>query len=380
MKKTTSIFLFTSLCFFILITGVKGENPFRALTNTFRNQDQLQFSELGEKTIRLYIKEKSPSPDAQQVLSRIKQLNILNFKGNKQFNISQFVENFNRSYPVELYTPINVRKDSAQCKMVYIKETNDKITDLLVAEVIEQKVSLVEIKGDIDLEHIALLKDALNIEGLSPIQHLGKTKEGIQSFPDPNAFKLNKYNTPAFPYQPRRYKAPTNGFRPWLLADSEPGASPKKGKGIEVYDRFGNKYVDAGHDPVLLINGYSSSTDYRSSLQRISPECIQSINVLKNGNPGNLSQSGTIEINLKGSANQAFTICDGILYFGQDGQIKMVDLTQEDAPKLLLDCQERPLCEIENINPEKVGSIQLTHNPRKCKGKTEGNFVVVESK
>jgi len=161
MNRTVFLFLFST--FFLWSYEGKSENPFRTLTNTFQNQEQLQFSELGKKTIKLYIKEKNPSPEVQQVLSHIEQLNILKFKGNKEFKVALFVEKFNRCFPVGNYTPINVQKDSVQCKMVYIRETNNQITDLLVAEVGQQRVSLVEIKVEIYLERIALLKDALNI-------------------------------------------------------------------------------------------------------------------------------------------------------------------------------------------------------------------------
>jgi hypothetical protein len=90
------------------------------------------------------------------------------------------------------------------------------------------------------------------------------------------------------------------------------------------------------------------------------------------------SSGSMIEIRLKNTGSPLYTVCEGILYFGQDGAIQAMDIHEEKSPKLLVDCQEKPLCEIENIKPEQVKSIALHKNPNNCKGQKKGEYVVVE--
>lgn len=357
----------------------KSDQAFRNLTNRLQQESNLQYSELGKKTIKLYIKEKNPSPEVSALLNNVEQLNILSFTGDKQFNIKWFCNQLFSSYPINDYSPIKVQQNEESCLMIYVRENAETISDLLVAEARNKEVSLVEIRGQLNLEKIALLKEALNINGLDPIDNLGTQTPSSPSFSVSEVEKILPYKPFSRPLTPKSLQAPTEEFRPWLLNNSFTYQALNKGKEIIVYDRYGNKILDNTHNPTLLINGYSPLNGYQS-IRQISPECIQSVNVVKDaGFQGNKTQ-GLLEFNLKGMNNQLYTVCEGHLYFGQNGHLQVVDISSEHAPRLLVDCQEKPLCEIENIHPEQVKSIELSQNPVKCMGKSYGQFVVVESK
>jgi hypothetical protein len=137
-----------------------------------------------------------------------------------------------------------------------------------------------------------------------------------------------------------------------------------------------------GSNPILYINGCKSSADYNTAILTINPNCIQHINLTdntkdtrKNGN-----KKGIVEVWLKGKSDEIFSVCEGTLYFLQDGEIKSISINDECSPNLLVDCSEKPLSEIEELKPQQIKSIELTTNPRNCNGQLNGEFIVLESK
>jgi hypothetical protein len=147
----------------------------------------------------------------------------------------------------------------------------------------------------------------------------------------------------------------------------------------DYYDAF---KIDNGYNPTLYINGCKSSSDYHTVIQSINPQCIQHINMTNDvkgaGKHGN--KNGIVEVWLKGKSDEIFSVCEGTLYFYQDGEIKSIAIDDECSPNLLVDCFEKPLSEIENLKPQKIKSIKLTTNPRNCNGKMDGEFIVMETK
>jgi hypothetical protein len=147
-----------------------------------------------------------------------------------------------------------------------------------------------------------------------------------------------------------------------------------------------NYYTSLGftnnNNPTLYINGCKSSSDYHTAIQTINPNCIQYINLTNaSGKTGKRGvKNGIVEVWLKGKSDEIFSVCEGTLYFYQDGEIKSITIDDECSPNLLVDCFEKPLSEIENMKPQKIKSIKLTSDPRNCNGRMDGEFIVLESK
>ena len=135
-------------------------------------------------------------------------------------------------------------------------------------------------------------------------------------------------------------------------------------------------------DLTLYINGCKSSSDYQTILQTINPKCIQQINMIDDARSTGKKENkkGRIEVWLKGKSDEIFSICEGTLYFYQDGEIKSIAIDDKCSPGLLIDCNEKPLSDIKNMKPQQIKSIELTSNPRNCKGKMDGEFIVMETK
>jgi hypothetical protein len=137
-----------------------------------------------------------------------------------------------------------------------------------------------------------------------------------------------------------------------------------------------------GSNPTLYINGCKTSTDLHTAMQVINPKCIQYINMVTEPEFSELSgnKNGIVEVWLKGKTDELFSVCEGTLYFYQDGEIQTIAIEDDCSPNLLVDCHEIPLSEIAQLKPHQIKSIELTNDPRNCNGQLDGEFIVLESK
>jgi len=147
----------------------------------------------------------------------------------------------------------------------------------------------------------------------------------------------------------------------------------------DIYSTLG---INSASHQTLYINGCKSSVDYHTVFQTINPKCIQHISTTKatKGKGKTDSQNGIIEVWLKGKPDEVFSVCEGTLYFYQDGEMRSVSIEDDCSPNLLVDCQELPLSEIAQMLPHEIKSIEFTTDPRNCNGQLDGEFIVLESK
>ncbi len=370
-----------------------AQKPFRKLADTYRNQTNYFVSELGKRTIKLYLKEKEPAKETRDVLAHIDQLNVMSFSMNDVNRVPVFINDVYISYNLSDYIPFKVDRSTFENRMVFLKETGNAFSDLLVVNSSMYNVSLVEIRGTIDIEKISMLKDALNLNGLDALSSINEktTPEDVNKTDNPSYYRF-----PEKKRKPNSKNAPRDGFRFWLIDKNEekyqahgvqkPGSFFAKNYssngavdgGVSIYDKSGVELINTNDHPALFINGYATQNGYETSLMRLNPNCIESIHVIKKTDePGS---DNIIQVDLNGDANDIYTVCEGILYFGQDGYIQSVNIDDDCGPGLLIDCNEKPISEIMKLEPKDIKSIQLTTDPRNCSGKLQGEYVVLESK
>ena len=129
----------------------------------------------------------------------------------------------------------------------------------------------------------------------------------------------------------------------------------------------------------VYINGCKSTSDCHSVLQTINPKCIQQISMsTQNGEAGHNDK--VLDVWLKAAVEDVFAVCEGTLFFYQDGEIKSIRIEDECSPNLLVDCREVPLTEIEQMKPSQVKSIALAYDLVNCSGQHLGEYIVLESK
>lgn len=340
--KTIFIFLLVTISLGQIATG---KNSFRLVSEKFKNHDQFFYSELSKQTINLYLKEKKVADELKNVLQNLNMLNVLSFEINNQETAAFFWKSIAEQYDLDAYVPFKISSSGFDQHKIFIKEKSSNISDLLVIKTSLSQASIVEIKGIIKLEEMAVLNKILSIKGLESLNTLKEEKQ-------------------------------TNSQVSGITVHNNFGILPNSG--FRVYNKVGTKIMEHQNTPFVLINGYQSKSDFQSSLAEIDPECIQSINVEKKSN--DFYPHGLIDITLKGNVNDLYIVCDGTLFFGQDGYLQRIKIDDDCSPALLYNCKQKPLSEIIEMKPDEIKSIELTIDPRNCEGILEGEYVVIESK
>lgn len=347
-------YLLFILLYFLTGLNTSGQNPFADLMKKYKGEDQFFASELGKNSMSLYLKKKTPDKELREVIENVDKLKVLSFSIKKNEQIPLFMNDIYSRYNLEAYQPLKVLKGKNENKLIFIKEKGNYVTDLLLVTTNPIKISVVEIQGNLNLDKMALLNNAFHIDELNTLSDIDLKK-----------------NTKQIPSKKNNEK----------LSGEKMAVSSSSTKNITVLDKKGNELICTEETPHLFINGYNSPKDFQASLQNINPECVKSISVIKQTESKKMGYpNGVIELQLRGNTNELFTICDGVLYFGQNGYMQAVSIDDECGPFLLIDCKKKPLSEILHLQAIKIKSIELTTDPRNCQGKLDGEFVVLESK
>lgn len=120
------------------------------------------------------------SPEAAELLQKLDEVNLLNLDINKcdvklaDKVISQFQEILNNP---EKYKLIKSHNDGNARQMVYTSGKDGKVSDLVVWDQNPQGLEIIELRGDICLDKVALLSRALNLKGINSLAALSAEEE-----------------------------------------------------------------------------------------------------------------------------------------------------------------------------------------------------------
>jgi len=88
----------------------------------------------------------------------------------------------------EKYKLIKSRNDEFGKQLIYTHNKNGQVTDLVVWNQNPQQVDIIELRGDIQLDKIALLSRALNLKGLNSLAALSSNADTYESYNNFNDF------------------------------------------------------------------------------------------------------------------------------------------------------------------------------------------------
>lgn len=111
------------------------------------------------------------SKEALDVMSKLDNIKIIVAEG-KQNSQNNFYNEVIKELPVKDYKELMVIQESNQIIKFYIKESNKKISELLMLSGGNDDNVLISILGDIDLKSIAKISRALNIEGMDQLNNI----------------------------------------------------------------------------------------------------------------------------------------------------------------------------------------------------------------
>lgn len=144
------------------------------ILRSYEEQQGVSVTHLDKNVYGLY-KKKYISPEAETTLKQIQEVNILT-SVNQEIN-----PKIDKEISKELktnYQLVKSRNSGKTTDKIYIKTSDDKVSDLVVwVQAGDKRLNLIELRGSINLENIASLSKALNINGLSALSSLSPQNE-----------------------------------------------------------------------------------------------------------------------------------------------------------------------------------------------------------
>lgn len=173
-----------------LLIPVLANAQLGKLMGEFHGKTCVTVTQLDKNLYGLYKKDKL-SPEAEQMLQRLDEVNFLNLNLNECSGGME--ENVSKKFHAVLDAPGNYKliksmTDNERQQLVYVKTQNTKVSDLVVWNQTDERLDIIELKGDIQLDNIALLSKALNIKGLHSLAVLNPDNDMYNKFRQSNNF------------------------------------------------------------------------------------------------------------------------------------------------------------------------------------------------
>lgn len=150
----------------------------------YHGKEYVTVTQLDKNLYGLYKKKNIP-PEAENLLKQLKEVNILTVdltNCNKNF-----AEDIDSKFKAVLdhpdkYKLIKSHSEANGKQWIYAHTDQDKLSELVVWNQTPQRMDIIELKGDIQTENIALLSKALNIKGLNSLSVLNPENENYKHY------------------------------------------------------------------------------------------------------------------------------------------------------------------------------------------------------
>lgn len=189
MKKAWIILLAA----FILPVATKAQ--LAKLMSKYHEQNCVTVTQLDKSLYSLYQKNNLP-PEAEEMLKKLDEVNLLNLNlpACSPEMSSELTVQFRKILDnTDKYKLIKSQRDDFGKQLIYTRSKNGKVSDLVVWNQNPERLDIIELKGDIELDKIALLSRALNLKGLNSLAALSSHPDSFEAYKHHNDF------TPNFP-------------------------------------------------------------------------------------------------------------------------------------------------------------------------------------
>lgn len=156
----------------------------------YHEKNGVTVTQLDKSLYGLYQRNNLPA-DATEVLQKLDEVNILNVNlTNCEPELaSKIVTQFkNLLDNTEKYKLIKSRNDDFEKQLIYTQTKNGKVSDLVVWNQNARQIDIIELRGDIQLDKIAMLSRALNIKGLNSLAALSSNPRSYQAYKHTNNY------------------------------------------------------------------------------------------------------------------------------------------------------------------------------------------------
>lgn len=148
----------------------------------YHEKNGVTVTQLDKSLYGLYQRE-NLSPETKDMLQKLDEVNILNLNAEScepeltDKIISQFRNILDNA---DKYRLVKSRNDGFSKQLIYAQSKNGKIEDLVVWNQSPAQLDIIELRGDIELNRIALLSRALNLQGLGSLAMLSPDADDLQ--------------------------------------------------------------------------------------------------------------------------------------------------------------------------------------------------------
>ncbi len=156
----------------------------------YHEKNGVTVTQLDKSLYGLYQRNNLPA-DATEVLQKLDEVNILNvnLSSCEPELASKIVTQFkNLLDNTEKYKLIKSRNDDFEKQLIYTQTKNSKVSDLVVWNQNARQIDIIELRGDIQLDKIALLSRALNIKDLNSLAALSSNPRSYQAYKHTNNY------------------------------------------------------------------------------------------------------------------------------------------------------------------------------------------------
>lgn len=367
----------------------------------FRNKEGITVTMLTPSLYKLY-KQSNPSLASEEVLKDMKEINVMQV--NIERATSKVVEEINqRLSPIleneSKYTLVRSHRGVYGQERLYVTQNDEQITSLVLWSEENGILSVIELKGNIDLDNVDEVAEVLNVKGLDRLAYINAPAEG-GSFAERmgNPMDIIKRMEERFgikrdsifgedPFGSLREKIGNVGSMDDMMKHAEEmfrnmgtlfdgtsanGMSESISNGLEVIRENGKTRIKVNatnSELAYVIDGIEYSAD---SLKNGLPDEIA--NVIMVNEPGNAKKSYVI-INTLKKAGQFVSYSDGVLKYKHKNQEFTVNPEKLSDPSLLVNNR---LTRIFNVDPMLIIQIRpATEIERKILNAPSAQVVIV---
>lgn len=179
---------------FILIVGILfpfyTQAQLAKIMSEYHEKECVTVTLLDKSLYGLYKKTGLPQ-EAEEMLQKLDEVNFLNLNLNscgpeiENKIIKQFKTILDNP---EKYKLIKSHSDDLKKQLIYTQTKKDNVTDMVVWNQIPARLDIIELKGDIQTDKIALLSKALTIKGLNSLSVLSPDNDSYKAYKRSNDY------------------------------------------------------------------------------------------------------------------------------------------------------------------------------------------------
>lgn len=160
------------------------------LMSKYHEQNCVTVTQLDKSLYSLYQKTNLPA-EAGEMLQKLDEVNLLNLNlpACRPEMAAELAGQFRKILDnPDKYKLIKSHNDSDSKQLIYTQSKNGKVSGLVVWNQNPERLDIIELKGDIQLDKIALLSKALNLKGLNSLAALSSNPESFEAYKHHNDF------------------------------------------------------------------------------------------------------------------------------------------------------------------------------------------------